>query len=86
MYCKIQVRIARRGGCTGACTPHPFFSKAGVHQGHNIWAEKREEKSEKKEKEKERKEKEAAINQAFISMDEFNFVLFYLKKFGAFLT
>ena len=40
----------------------------------------------RKKRKKERKEKEAAINQAFISMDEFNFVLFYLKKFGAFLT
>ena len=40
----------------------------------------------RKKRKKEGKEKEAAINQAFISMDEFNFVLFYLKKFGAFLT
>jgi len=67
MYCKTQVRIARRGGYTGACTPHPFFSRAGAHQGHNIGAEKkREEKGEKKEKEKERNKRKRSGNKSSI--------------------
>ena len=88
MYSKTQVRIARREGYTGACTPYPFFSRAGAHQGHNIGAEKKEKKKVKKRKKRKKgiKEKEAAINLAFISMDEFNFVLFYFKSLTPFLT
>ena len=66
----------------------PLLLKGGGTSGAQYLSRKKEKKRVKKRKKrkKERKEKEAAINQAFISMDEFNFVLFYLKKFGAFLT
>lgn len=67
----------------------PLLLKGGGTSGAQYLSRKKRRKEWKKgkrERKKERKEKEAAINQAFISMDEFNFVLFYLKKFGAFLT
>ena len=66
----------------------PLLLEGGGTSGAQYLSrKKREEKSEKRKKrKKEIKEKEAAINLAFISMDEFNFVLFYFKSLTPFLT